>query len=38
MRFDERYMVVRDQLVSDPAWVCENSRCGRIEPVREAEE
>ena len=34
MRFDERYLMVRDQLVSDPAWQCENPQCGWIEHVR----
>jgi len=34
MRFEERLMLVSGVSASDPAWVCQNKKCGSIERVR----
>jgi hypothetical protein len=35
MVFEERYVVQGDRVVeSNPAWVCQNANCHRIDPVR----
>jgi hypothetical protein len=38
MRFNEPHLIVRDKLVSDPTWHCQNPGCRWIERVRVTEE
>jgi len=34
MRFEERLMLISGVSASDPAWVCQNKKCGNLERVR----
>ena len=34
MRFEERYAQRQDGVTFDPAWVCLNEHCGRVDRVR----